>query len=480
MKKSIEIYHPGTFEPDNHFYPEVINADLHPILKSFFNMSREQLVERYLHLHPRVPREFIETTLSYKCKHFRWSGADLIFVSTGPGHRYSVVIETNSCPSGQKSMPFIDENNPQKSYADVINATIRDYVNKDKLNSGELAVFYDINEMESAGYASTMADIFNRPVYLAKLPQGGNPDVKFEDNFFHINHGGSWKKISACFRFVTQSPWDRIPVSCGTYILNPVLSCLGGGRNKLIAKKAYDLYNAEIKENNISILSPETITDISKEEIPLWIDKFGGFGVIKIPYGNCGQGIYTITNQEELERFMESDADYDQYIVQSLIGNYSWSSSGTAGKFFHLGTIPDRKNRIFVSDLRFMVCSSKKGFMPIAIYGRRARQPLTNTVPEGDSSWGMLGTNLSYKDDDGILKSESSRLIMMDRKDFSQLGIGLDDIINSYMQTVLSTIAVDKMCKRLLTTKGKFKKKLFNSLNTDPKLLEQIYIGDDN
>lgn len=471
----IKKYAPGSFDPENHFYPEVINADLHPIMKSFFKMTESQLIARFTHLHPMVSRDFLKEVLRYKCKHFRWSGSDLLFVSTGPGNRHAIILETNSCPSGQKSMPFIDEDDPQKRYSDVINSTVKEFVNKKQVADGVLAVLYDINEMESSGYAATMADSFDRDVYLVKFDKKDSPHIKYENSYFHILVDGEWKKVSACFRFVTQSPWDRIPVDCKTYILNPIISCLAGGRNKLLAKKAYDLYNAEIEQQNLSIMTPETITDLSKEEIPLWIEKFGGFGVIKVPYGNCGQGVYTITSKEELDDFMAGTDDaYDQYIVQSLIGNYNWSSTGSSGKFFHLGTIPNKKNEIFVSDLRFMVCNSKKGFMPIAIYGRRARKPLTDTISPKEKSWEILGTNLSYVDDSGVIKSESSRLIMMDRRDFRQLGIGLDDIINAYIQTLLSTVAVDKMSQKLVNQKGKLKKKLFKSLNTDPTLIEEL------
>ena len=35
----IKKFAPGSFEAEEHFYPEVINADLHPILKSFFSMT---------------------------------------------------------------------------------------------------------------------------------------------------------------------------------------------------------------------------------------------------------------------------------------------------------------------------------------------------------------------------------------------------------------------------------------------------------
>ena len=67
------------------------------------------------------------------------------------------------------------------------------------------------------------------------------------------------KSVSACFRFVTQSPWDRIPVDCKKLIFSiQLLVDLVGGRNKLLAKKAYDLYNPEIAPQNMSIKIPET------------------------------------------------------------------------------------------------------------------------------------------------------------------------------------------------------------------------------
>ena len=40
---------------------------------------------------------------------------------------------------------------------------------------------------------------------------------------------------------------------------------------------------------------------------------------------------------------------YDKFIVQSLVGNASWSSISKAGQFFHTGTIPNKKNETFVS-----------------------------------------------------------------------------------------------------------------------------------
>ena len=38
-----------------------------------------------------------------------------------------------------------------------------------------------------------------------------------------------------------------------------------------------------------------------------------------------------------------------------------------------------------------MVCNSKKGFSPVAIYGRRARKPLADHLQENEDSWGNVG-----------------------------------------------------------------------------------------
>ena len=72
--------------------------------------------------------------------------------------------------------------------------------------------------------------------------------------------------------------------------------------------------------------------------------------------------------------------------------------------------------------------------------------------------------------------SETSRLMLMDRKDFNSLGIGIDDLIEAFIQSVLSVIAIDKMAKRLINKKGQFKMKLFKSLDNDEALLKEIMV----
>lgn len=425
-----------------------------------------------------VKSKKLKEILAYQPEYYRWSGADLINVTNARGRRQMVVIENNSCPSGQKSMPLPLDHMIQGGYRDLMEKSFKPFCKAHKIpRNATLAVLYDKNIMETSGYAAVMADVFKRPVYLVPFhDEQENPHVRFRNDFIEIlTEGQQWKPVAAAFRYVTQKPWNRIPLHTGTKIYNPVVACLAGGRNKLIASKAYDSYNKEIKKYGLKIRTPETIRDVTKDKIPHWVKHFGGQAVIKVPYSNAGQGVFTIVNEAELKAFMEMDFEYARFIVQSLIGNYLWSSKTAAGKFFHLGTIPDAKGETYVFDLRMMICATPKGFRPISIYSRRAEKPLSNMLQAGDHSWDMLGTNLSHRSDTGEWTTDTNRLILMDRRDFNKLGLGLDDLIEAYIQSVLSTIAIDRMAKKLINGKGKFRTRLFSELNDDPYLLNEIY-----
>jgi hypothetical protein len=214
------------------------------------------------------------------------------------------------------------------------------------------------------------------------------------------------------------------------------------------------------------------VRDVRKEEIPFWVKRFGGNAVVKNPYSNAGVGVYTIVGDEELATFMARDYPYDQFIVQALIGNHRWSSITPRGRLFQVGTVPNKRGEIYVADLRMMVCAGKDGFRPLATYARRAPQPLPEDLNPG-ASWDVLGTNLSSKTEAGW-STDADRLLLMDRRDFNQLGVGLDDLVEAFIQTVLSTVAIDKLAQTLVNQKGGLKRKLFRSLNDDPRLLEEL------
>ena len=474
-----QIVRPDEFEAHEHWYPRALNATIHPMINFFLNLEQERIITRYCHMFPNVDGDKLREILNYRTKYFLWAGADLLNVTSAEGKRQMVLIENNSCPSGQKSMPLVDDNQEQGSYRLMIERTFKPYLKnlRNKIKGG-LAVVYDKNPMEASGYAKVLADVMNEPVYYVEFYNNDpNTRVIYKNGIMHIlNEQDELVPIRAAFRYLTQKPWNRLPLHSKTKILNPIIACLAGGRNKMVAAKAYDIFNTELQGHGLKINIPETIWDVRKNEIPLWVQKMGGHAVIKVPYSNAGQGVYTIVTKDELDKFMELEFDYDLFIVQSLIGNANWTSITSAGKLYHVGTIPNSKNQTFVADIRMMVSSTEKGIRPLCTYARRAEKPLVDHIENGADSWQMLGTNLSIKNEDGSWGSDTSRLVLMDRRDFNKLGIGLDDLIEAYIQTVLSMVAIDKMAQTLINKQSKFRMKLFKSLNNDKSLLDEIML----
>lgn len=476
-----ELVAPESFDPPRHFYPRVLNAQLHPMVRFVLSLTNDRLVKRYCHLNPRVDAESLHEMLSYQPKFFRWAGSDLLYVTNEDGKRQMAIIETNSCPSGQKSMPPYEEHDEQGGYRSNLERSFLPLLRSRRLVQGDLAVVFDKNEMEASGYAAALADLLKEPVHMVGFPdKHPNPRVRFVNGVMEVRDAqDTWKPIRCAFRYVTQKPWNRIPVATRTLILNPIVACLAGGRNKAMAAKAYEFFNADIADTGLHIHLPETRWDVSKAEVPLWVQRLGGHAVIKIPYANAGQGVYTITSASELEAFMAAEHPYDKFIVQSLIGNSSWSSRGEDGRLFHVGTIPNKRGQSYVADLRVMVSAGPDGFRPLVYYARRARRPLLNNLGTY-SSWDMLGTNLSIKHDDGSFGSDSARLLLMDRKDFNMLGLGPDDLIEAYIQSVLATIAIDRMAARIMNKRGHLKQRMFRSLNDDRRLIDEILLRDES
>ncbi len=479
MKNQVTSIKPGTFEATQHWYPKALNATIHPMVNFFLNLEKDRIIERYCHLRPMVNREKLNDILSYQCKYFLWGGADLINSTSAEGKRSMVVIENNSCPSGQKSMPLLDDNKEEGSYKLLIERTFKPIIKKRVAQNrvrGKLAVIYDKNIMEASGYASIIADVFQEEVLLVPFYNDrSNDHYEFNDGVLYVKESDTLvSPVRAAFRYVTQQPWDRIPIKTRTVIVNPIIACLAGGRNKMVAAKAYDIYNTELSQYGLRINTPQTFWDVSKEEIPLWVKKLGGQAVVKIPYSNAGQGVFTIINNDELDAFMQKDFEYKQFIVQSLIGNYNWSSTSERGRYYHVGMIPNQKKQTFINDLRLMVSSTAAGIRPLCTYARRAAQPLAHDITSGDDSWAMLGTNLSVKLGENKWNSDTTRLMLMDRRDFNKLGLGLDDLIEAFIQTTLSMIAIDQMCVQLMNSKNQFRMRLFKSLNADQTLLDQI------
>lgn len=478
MHSSITVVTPQSFSPHKHWYSKALNAQIHPVVSFFMNMDNERIIQRFSYLNPSIDSEYLKELLQYKPKYFKWAGTDLMHTTTTKGKKQMVVIETNSCPSGQKSFPLLDENNEKGGYEQLIKKTFIPIWKKSTVKKGVTCVFYDKNPVENTGYAATIADEIKKNVYLVEYHEDEyGKCVRFNSDtkIIEILLEDEWTPVRAIFRYVTQKPWNRLPLFSKTRIFNPVIACLAGGRNKLMAAKAYDILNAELANGGLEIKTPTTIWDVNKNEIPLWLERFGYKAVVKIPYSNAGQGVFTIVNKEELAAFMELEIPYKKFIVQRLIGHYAWSSHHDNELFFQVGTMPSKRGNSYVFDLRMLIHSTEQGMRPLGLYSRKAEEPLTENIT-GQDSKDVLMTNLSVKLPGAHnWDSDVSRLLLMDQRDFNKLGLSLDDLIEGYVQSVLCVIAVDKMAQRLVSTKKTFKKKLFTSLNDDAMLLSELF-----
>ena len=485
-KQAVPIRPANGFEfLKDHFYPDVLQSCLHDTVSSFFNMSNDVIIQRYCHMNPRVNQEALKSLLAYKPRYFKWAGSDLFKVINEEGTTKMMLIETNSCPSGQKSMPPRHDSILEGTgYRLLIEKTFKPLVDelKPSLPEGVLAVIYDKNKLEVVGYAKTIAKVFNETVYIVECydEDKNNGYTRWRNGVLEIQNGqGEWLKVRAAFRYVTQKPWSRFPISHSkTLIFNPLITCLAGGRNKMIAAAAFESFNRAFEKSGIKIITPETKLDVSKNEIPELLDYFGGCAVVKVPYSNAGQGVITITSPTELYSFMKDQSfhSYEKYVVQSLIGNSKWSSGVGPNKFFHCGSILGEQNKIYATDTRVMIGYDylEGGLRPIAMYGRQAKDPLPSSLAENKDSWGFLGTNLSVKLDDGSFTTERERLVTMSKAEFDKLGLGLDDLISAFLQTVFSVVAIDQLACDLISADGVFNEKKFYSLNKDSSLMKEI------
>jgi len=147
MSRSVRLVKPGCFEPEEHFYPKALNAQIHPMVAHFFNLDHDRIVQRYAYLNPKVDGKSLSQLLNRSTKFFHWGGADLFYVTTEQGNRQMVVLETNSCPSGQKSMPPKSDGDEHRGYRSLIEDSFLTLIKGKRLPKGVLAVIYDKNPM---------------------------------------------------------------------------------------------------------------------------------------------------------------------------------------------------------------------------------------------------------------------------------------------------------------------------------------------
>ena len=91
-------------------------------------------------------------------------------VTDDNGKRHMIIIETNSCPSGQKSMPLLVENQRFAGYKRLLESIFADLLDADTSAKcdGDLAVVFDKNITENSAYSAVLAEMSNEKVWLVE------------------------------------------------------------------------------------------------------------------------------------------------------------------------------------------------------------------------------------------------------------------------------------------------------------------------
>ena len=116
------------WESQNYFHSRVINSMPHTLVKYFFNLTvdMDRIINRYTHLYPGVNKGALKSLLTTPPNHFLFGGCDLFYVTeTKKRGRKMILLETTSCPSGQKSMPNMKENDERGGYYTLVKDTIK-------------------------------------------------------------------------------------------------------------------------------------------------------------------------------------------------------------------------------------------------------------------------------------------------------------------------------------------------------------------
>ncbi|XP_078607042.1 uncharacterized protein LOC144879456 isoform X2 [Branchiostoma floridae x Branchiostoma japonicum] len=472
------VIHPRESRPFSFLHPAMGEAKTHPTVTAFLQLDTEQIILRYCKEHKDVQPEALWKILTYRPKHFHWAGGDLFPSVTAAGLREMVVVEVNSVPAGLKYMPH-GGTGMDSGYHKLMGETFLNTVSSKcdpSLSNMPLAVLHNkkntyCQQIEPIAYATALADITKEPVYLVESFVD-QPNIRWTDGVMEVrDEEDQWHAVRAAFRYVTQKPWTRIPLTTKTVVFNHIASDLSGGRNKLLAAMAYEDFNKQQGDTGLRIRTPRTFLHVTKAQIPTAVQALGGKAVIKVPYSNSGQGVYTVTSQKELDELMALDLNYEKFIVQALVGHKNWSSS----QWHHACTLPDEEDREYVFDTRLMVHATPDGFRPLCIFSRRAHLPLPDSLDGTEDSWEFLGTNLTVTDTVGDSKSDTERLLSVDNKPFETLNLNVDDLVDGFVQTVMAAIAIDKMCCRLVRPDNSFDFEEFVALGEEGKILEEIY-----
>lgn len=136
---------------------------------------------------------------------------------------------------------------------------------------------------------------------------------------------------------------------------------------------------------------------------------------------------------------------------------------------------------MYAYSFRIVACNSPTGFKMITICCARAPAPFAKNGEAAEIAPNALLNKIRtvhendvYITNIGPNPNGEERSFYVDDAGMKGMGIGMDDVIDGFMQTVYSIHAIDNMCKKLTMEDGELNMQLLTELNPDPQLLAEV------
>ncbi|CAG8816930.1 18003_t:CDS:2, partial [Gigaspora rosea] len=160
------------FDPELCFPPKILNATIHPLVTSFFNLGNDRIITRYKNLNPQVDINVLRNYLEYNPKFFKWAASDFFNVIDSNSNRQMIIVESGSCPAGQMIMPLLNINNKRRNgYTFLTQTAFKQALKNTDSSLGELAIVSDEGcyTIEIAGYVAAISEETKEHVWVVKL-----------------------------------------------------------------------------------------------------------------------------------------------------------------------------------------------------------------------------------------------------------------------------------------------------------------------
>jgi hypothetical protein len=403
-------------------------------IKETLDADKETIIECYLNNIGKNSRETLRYIMNERSRHFILAGVDLMAVENREtGERDFLLLEINSAPGFIYCTPENDA--AEYGYKRLIHLLL-DHTPKDQwdgivhFSEGKVPV-------EDRGFFHYYREILKRDVNILGPRDLEKLSLNRENQ---LEYRG--RPITGAIRYIHKDPWNYLAPSVKGTFINSTKVDLCGGRDKLMAERAFD--SCIVHNKKIVLSRPECFTAHTREELEHIILSKEFPLVVKKRFLNSGIGIYFILNKDLSVLKELSDKDFPIVVQQMIIApgtginsDFPWEQKGVC-----------IEGKRYAYDLRVVVASGPDGYKPLMVYGRRGRRPFSDLKNCGHGTEifdDIFKVNIAKKKGSDFV-FESNRLILPTDEGWEMLGITESELMAAYMESILSLYAADRFC----------------------------------